>query len=354
MMKKRNRLIAFLLMMAMLISELTIPVSAATVKSSSFYTMKLSEMSLPINWNVTAGGSTISVDLYDKNAVDGDTCVIWVVQDYDYVSWGEFSNQRFSLSIDTTGLSTGTYTLYMSRYGVYQYGGVEFKIKDGSVFFYSKGGGSEASFRKKIKKKYKPNSYKKLPQYYKSSYYKNRSGISAITKKAKSICKKAKTKEKKIKAIHDWIAKNISYDYEQYFKGNIVKGNDPVWVYKHKRGVCGGYSRLAKIMYSAVGVPCIMVIGAGDGVGGKGFTAGKKFSKSKITHGWIYVYYKGGWRAMDVTWDSQNRYYGKYASKSRGYVNAKGQAPIYNYYGTTADVFGMTHYSWGVSDIDSK
>lgn len=347
-MKLKNKIITLVLLMLTVVFGLSATVSAATVKPKNYYSFTSSELSVPMKWKVKVSGNTINVDLYDKNAADNDMTCIWVVQDYSYVCWSEYNNKKSSLSIDTSGLSTGTYQLYMSRYGFYQYGGFDFKIKDGKVFLYSKGGGSEVTFRKKLKSGYKSSSYKKIP-----AYFKNKSGVNAITKKAKSICKNAKTKEKKIKAIHDWVAKNIAYDYEQYLNNNYAKAADPIWVFKHKRGVCSGYARLTKIMYSAVGIPCVNVIGVVDGYG-SAFSAGKKVSRSKLNHEWNYVYYKGSWHVIDTTWDSKNRYYGKKADKSKGYVNAKGQAPGYQYYGAEPEVFGTNHYSYEVYEYMSK
>ena len=47
----------------------------------------------------------------------------------------------------------------------------------------------------------------------------------------------------KVKAVHDWVAENIYYDYEAFYSGDYKNG-DAVNVLSSKRAVCEGYANL--------------------------------------------------------------------------------------------------------------
>lgn len=90
----------------------------------------------------------------------------------------------------------------------------------------------------------------------------------------------------KLKSIHDWIAKRVSYDNS--FGPTCFEATS-VFLAPYKT-VCEGYSEAFKMLCDRAGIPCIVVVGdAGE------------------PHAWNYVKMEdGNWYAVDVTWDDQN------------------------------------------------
>ncbi len=213
---------------------------------------------------------------------------------------------------------------------------INIQKKSGKYAFYSPAGKSEKSFRSMLDKKYSPKK-NRSPYYTKNLKY-----ASQIKSKTKAIIKDCKSNEAKTKAIHDWLAKNIQYNYEALYSGSYDaqwNSADPDWVYKHKKAICSGYARLARVMFTYAGVPCLNIVGKADGI-----KAGVDYSGyTDSNHEWNAVYLNGSWRLLDITWDSPNKYYGT------GGTNVKGQAPRYTYYGITPFALGMDHHSVSVS-----
>lgn len=89
-----------------------------------------------------------------------------------------------------------------------------------------------------------------------------------------------KSDYEKIKAIHDYIIINASYDVE------VVKnsGYDNLI---NKRSVCQGYALIAYKMMTEAGIDCRIITGTGKGV----------------SHAWNIVKLDGQWYNIDCTWD---------------------------------------------------
>ncbi|SCW42074.1 Transglutaminase-like superfamily protein [Lachnospiraceae bacterium C10] len=206
--------------------------------------------------------------------------------------------------------------------------------KSGKYVFFSPAGKSEKTFRNTLNKKYSPKT-KRTPYFAQNLKY-----ASQIKATTKSIIKGCKSKEDKAKAIHDWLATNIQYNYAALSShdGSNIQWNsaDPDWVFKHKKAICSGFSRLARVMYTYAGIPCLNIVGTGHSI-----TAGKDHTNPN--HEWNALYLDGSWRIVDITWDCPNAYYGKNHPE-----NIKGQAPRYSYYGITPFVLGMDHISLSV------
>lgn len=92
----------------------------------------------------------------------------------------------------------------------------------------------------------------------------------------------------KIMKAHNWIVENVEYNMdESNFNANLYGA------LKDKKVVCEGYARLFKSLMDKMDIPCILVSGTGiDAETGK-----------RENHAWNYVYLKGNWYAIDVTWD---------------------------------------------------
>ena len=123
-----------------------------------------------------------------------------------------------------------------------------------------------------------------------------------------------------LKAIHDYVLLNASYDYDALSGSTYTYGHAytaaPLFTGKGTF-VCEGYSKAFKILCNEFGIPCALVSGTGmtsDTSGGP--------------HMWNYVQIGGNWYGVDSTWDD-------------GYAYQDGTPrPIYNYFlvGSTTNV----------------
>ena len=94
------------------------------------------------------------------------------------------------------------------------------------------------------------------------------------------------TLEQKIKAIHDFVVKHITYDSNytdeetaESLLTTIDKG----------RGVCGDYTMLFQYLCDRAGIPCI--------------SEGGDVITSSAGHAWNVVLLNGQWKFVDTTWD---------------------------------------------------
>ena len=111
--------------------------------------------------------------------------------------------------------------------------------------------------------------------------------VGKATKKVKKIIKKniksSWSDYKKVKYVHDWIVKNVSYDNSSVtpdasftFKGALLK----------KKAVCQGYSETFMVFMELLGIPVKFVPSVDQG-----------------NHAWNMVKVSGKWYHIDVTWD---------------------------------------------------
>lgn len=132
--------------------------------------------------------------------------------------------------------------------------------------------------------------------------------------------------------VHDWIARNIYYDYDAY-NTKQYGALTAIDVYNSKRTVCAGYADLYKELMRILGIPCKYVSGIAlnEGV----FSDWSDYADNKINHAWNEVYADGRWIVLDVTWDSPNKYV-------NGVKSTKGEV-LHTYFDTTLKVFSMDH-----------
>ena len=88
-----------------------------------------------------------------------------------------------------------------------------------------------------------------------------------------------------IRAVHDWMVKNIAYDttFTYYHATDALAGRDVV---------CQGYAELFFVFMGELDVPCRMVTGTAYNSSGSG-----------ESHAWNAVQLNGAWYYVDVTWD---------------------------------------------------
>lgn len=127
-----------------------------------------------------------------------------------------------------------------------------------------------------------------------------------------------------MKALHDWVAHNIYYDYPALESG--IPNQSAERVFQTRRGVCAGYTRLMIALGKELGFDIRYVRGkARNPEGGIG----------TVGHAWNAVFIEGNWYLMDVTWDSP-RGIGKLKS---------GEKPIKSaYLFTPPEYFGVRHF----------
>lgn len=94
--------------------------------------------------------------------------------------------------------------------------------------------------------------------------------------------------------IHDWICRNITYDYEGADKekvSRVIASHNILGVFGHHKAQCEGIAKAVKVLLNAVNVKCI--VAAGDTV-----------EKGKASpHAWNIVNIDGAPYQLDVTWD---------------------------------------------------
>lgn len=90
----------------------------------------------------------------------------------------------------------------------------------------------------------------------------------------------------KIMHAHNWIIDNVSYNTQDSYNNANLYG-----ALYDKKVVCEGYARLFKSLMDKMDIPCVFVSGVGTNDG------------DSEDHAWNYVFLKGQWYAIDVTWD---------------------------------------------------
>lgn len=293
-----------------------------------------SELNPPQKWEFNISRSRITGSL--KDATVSSACR-WgmsvrdsnLESDQTDSAWGKIANG--SLSVNISSLPNGKYSLLLwrgdtvgdtslSALKVYS-----FSVSGTSAYFTSSGYENEKKAMSQVTAKLNPEHYNKIPEIYYADVYKYQKELSKIIRTAKSVTSGCSTAEQKFEKIHDWICDSISYDYDVLNKNTTVIStrNNPFYVYKYRRGVCGGFSRLMQIMLTSVDVPCAYIEGNGGG--------------GDITnHAWNVVWIDGKWREVDSTWDCRNRYE---QSKLTRY------AKTYSYYAAPVFFFSDDHQS---------
>lgn len=148
-------------------------------------------------------------------------------------------------------------------------------------------------------------------RYTSASTYVN-SDDPAIIELSNRLVNNDMTDLEKAKAIHDWVAGNIKYDYQAYLEGDLGL-EMATQTLEDKSGVCSGYSFLYAALSRAAGLPARVVYGQIKGNGGW----------EAQRHAWNEVMVDGQWISVDSTWDAGYIQDGSFiASYSNEYFNA--------------------------------
>lgn len=130
--------------------------------------------------------------------------------------------------------------------------------------------------------------------------------------------------------LHQWVAKNISYDYTML--SGAPRVTDSAGVLELRRSVCQGYAELLRDLILAQGIPAMTC--TNDALYGSYALT----TSGGESHAHTEAYVNGRWVVMDPTWDSRNKYYGA-ASSSNKQESPNG----YFYFDITPEAFALDH-----------
>lgn len=137
---------------------------------------------------------------------------------------------------------------------------------------------------------------------YALSFYK-RIPPAAYVKQANLITAGITSDYEKVRAIHDWVASHLYYDYWTGSGKLSADSEDEVFpgAVTGKRGVCGAYAGVSADLMRGAGFPAKIVAG---GV-------------QRGAHGWTEVYVDNRWIFTDPTWDSNNVFDGTFSKQAK-------------------------------------
>ena len=104
---------------------------------------------------------------------------------------------------------------------------------------------------------------------------------------------------------HDWVAKNVVYDYAVY-EGTAEGGREPYEVIAHGKAVCEGYARTLKLLCDELDIECRYIVGYVRGVDDPGTEAALQSPEDadRSRHAWNAVRLDNTWYLVDVTWNA--------------------------------------------------
>ncbi|XP_060073068.1 kyphoscoliosis peptidase-like [Ylistrum balloti] len=131
-----------------------------------------------------------------------------------------------------------------------------------------------------------------------------KSATTSIPELAKYLCQPAKNRLEKIRAIYQWVSRNIEYDVAGFFNlgGAQRKSCDPESVLRSRSSVCQGYADLFLFLCREARVPAKTISGYAKGYGHKPGVA--ITTKTDTNHAWNAVFVQNEWRLVDCTWDA--------------------------------------------------
>lgn len=94
--------------------------------------------------------------------------------------------------------------------------------------------------------------------------------------------------------VHDWLCKNIEYDYEGADNdkvSRVIASHNILGVFAHHKAQCEGIAKAVKVLLNAVDVKCIVVTGNSIKNG------------QNVPHAWNIVSIESEPYQLDVTWD---------------------------------------------------
>lgn len=124
---------------------------------------------------------------------------------------------------------------------------------------------------------------------------------------ANNITKYDNSEYNKLLSVHNWIAKNIFYDYDSLNDGsykNTPIEKTAITALRSRRCVCQGYTDLSVALLRSIGIPSMGIycwaVGEGDDE--------EALKQNHSNHIFTAAFCDGRWVLCDITWDSKNRY----------------------------------------------
>ena len=142
----------------------------------------------------------------------------------------------------------------------------------------------------------------------------------------------------KVLAIHDWIAKNIHYDYDSLIDSlylNTPIEQSAILALRTRKCVCQGYTDLSIVLLRTIGIPAVGVYCRTEE------DSTSEPSKDEANHIFTFAYCDNRWILMDITWDSRNRF-------ESGEFK-KGEQISHLYFDSTIQFLSGTHRMLGIS-----
>lgn len=154
------------------------------------------------------------------------------------------------------------------------------------------------------------------------------------------------TVKQKVKAVHDYLAENVYYDYQSVYESRRSQDAYDVICDVSSdgkyRAVCEGYSNLFAEILRLDGIPVKMMTGFSNPQG-TDWTSEAAWGYD-YDHGWNAVWYdengdgRSEWVIIDVTWDSGN----KYDNDGSGYKFISGNTYT-TFFNPSPEVFSEGH-----------
>ncbi|MBQ4153982.1 MAG: hypothetical protein IJE01_02130 [Clostridia bacterium] len=115
----------------------------------------------------------------------------------------------------------------------------------------------------------------------------------------------------KSKAVYNWLAENLYYDYDFFYNSNgRPSDTDVVRILQTKKAVCEGFAVCYTTLLNQLNIESAVVYGFAPGQGGneENFTPGTD-DVTAANHAWNEVNIDGQWILVDSTWGCSNSYY---------------------------------------------
>lgn len=98
--------------------------------------------------------------------------------------------------------------------------------------------------------------------------------------------------EEKLRAIHNWITKNFTYDVVSRDDYSRRQKQDALNVIQSRQAVCEGYTNTFIALERFMGIE------------------GRTIGSASMNHAWNNTFFRGSWHLVDVTWDDPLSQYG--------------------------------------------
>lgn len=141
-------------------------------------------------------------------------------------------------------------------------------------------------------------------------------------------------------AVHDFVARNIAYDYDGLEANNYLRmdNNSALMTLRQRKGICQGYTNLTVALLRALGIPALQLTCYSLGSKAEGgWEKNQNRKAKKSNHVLTAAYYYNRWHLMDTTWDSDLKI-------SDGQLqNGGGLGVTHKYFDVSTRMLSLTH-----------